>query len=143
MARRAHRHRRARARAGGGVVVRWVCFCPPPRRSILAATLTSLRVRPPRFRRRRREFGAACVGLDLESPPARLADKRSPRDAKFIEIIGTYDPKKAGDNSHIDLARADYWLGCGAKPSDTVRTILKRARKSGLLAGDKAGAAVA
>lgn len=72
-----------------------------------------------------------------------VADQRSPRDGKFIEIIGTYDPKKTGDNSTIDLARADYWVSCGARPSDTVRSIIKKARYSGLLAADKAPAAVA
>ncbi len=63
-----------------------------------------------------------------------VADQRSPRDGKFIEIIGNYDPKQKGDNSTIDLARADYWIKCGARPSDTVRSIIKKARKSGLLA---------
>ena len=50
-------------------------------------------------------------------------------DGKFIEIIGNYDPKKEGDNSNIDLSRADYWIGNGARPSDTVRSIIKKARK--------------
>ena len=63
-----------------------------------------------------------------------VADKRSPRDGKFIEIIGNYDPKQTGDNSKIDLARVDYWLKCGAQPSDTVRSIIKKERRSGLLA---------
>ena len=63
-----------------------------------------------------------------------VADKRSPRDGKFIEIIGNYDPKQTGDNSKIDLERADYWIKCGARPSDTVRSIIKKARRSGLLA---------
>ena len=67
-----------------------------------------------------------------------VADQRSPRDGKFIEIIGTYDPKVKGDNSTIDLPRADYWVKCGARPSDTVRSIMKKARRSGLLAGSTA-----
>ena len=58
-----------------------------------------------------------------------VADQRSPRDGKFIEIIGNYDPKKEGDNANIDLTRADYWIGNGAQPSDTVRSIIKKARK--------------
>ena len=58
-----------------------------------------------------------------------VADQRSPRDGKFIEIIGNYDPKKAGANSNIDLTRADYWVGQGARPSDTVRSIIKKAKK--------------
>ena len=63
-----------------------------------------------------------------------VADQRSPRDGKFIEIIGTYDPKVEGNNSTIDLARSDYWIKCGARPSDTVRSIIKKARRSELLA---------
>lgn len=58
-----------------------------------------------------------------------VADQRSPRDGKFIEIIGNYDPKKPGDNSNIDLSRAEYWVGKGARPSDTVRSLIKKAKK--------------
>ena len=58
-----------------------------------------------------------------------VADARSPRDGKFIELVGNYDPKKAGDNSNIDLSRIDYWIQNGAQPSDTVRSIIKKARK--------------
>ncbi|MCX6980057.1 MAG: 30S ribosomal protein S16 [Verrucomicrobia bacterium] len=59
-----------------------------------------------------------------------VTDQRSPRDGKFIEIIGNYDPKKKDLNANIDLARADYWIGQGAKPSDTVRSLIKKVRKS-------------
>ena len=59
-----------------------------------------------------------------------VADQRSPRDGKFIEIIGNYDPKKAGANASIDLTRADYWIEKGAQPSDTVRSLIKKLRKS-------------
>ncbi len=72
-----------------------------------------------------------------------VADQRSPRDGKFIEMIGTYDPKVKGSNSSIDIARAEYWINCGARPSDTVRSILKKARRSTLLAEGGKGAAVA
>lgn len=57
-----------------------------------------------------------------------VAYQRSPRDGRFIELIGTYDPKKTGDNFTLDLARADYWVGVGAQPSDTVRSIIKKVR---------------
>lgn len=59
-----------------------------------------------------------------------VADKRSPRDGKFIEQVGNYDPKKAGANSNIDVERVDYWIARGAQPSDTVRSLIKKARKS-------------
>ena len=58
-----------------------------------------------------------------------VADKRSPRDGKFIEIIGNYDPKKPGHNSNLDLSRVEYWTTRGAQPSDTVRSIIKKTRK--------------
>jgi small subunit ribosomal protein S16 len=59
-----------------------------------------------------------------------VADQRSPRDGKFIEIIGNYDPKKTGANASIDLTRADYWIEKGAQPSDTLRSLIKKLRKS-------------
>ena len=55
-----------------------------------------------------------------------VADKRSPRDGKFIEIIGTYDPKKRGVNSTLKLDRVEYWISKGAQPSDTVRSLIKK-----------------
>jgi small subunit ribosomal protein S16 len=58
-----------------------------------------------------------------------VADARSPRDGKFIELVGNYDPKKAGENANVDLSRIDYWIQNGAQPSDTVRSIIKKARK--------------
>ena len=63
-----------------------------------------------------------------------VTDQRSPRDGKFIEIVGNYDPKKAGDNANIDLSRVDYWVQNGAQPSDTVRSIIKKARKKATVA---------
>jgi small subunit ribosomal protein S16 len=58
-----------------------------------------------------------------------VADSRSPRDGKFIEIIGTYDPKKPGHNSMLKIDRAEYWLARGAQPSDTVRSLIKKNKK--------------
>jgi small subunit ribosomal protein S16 len=59
-----------------------------------------------------------------------VADQRSPRDGKFIEIIGNYDPRKEGVNANIDLGRVEYWVKNGAQPSDTVRTLVKRVRRA-------------
>jgi len=59
-----------------------------------------------------------------------VADKRSPRDGKFIEIIGTYDPKKPGRNSTLEIDRVEYWISKGAQPSDTVRSLIKKNRKA-------------
>jgi small subunit ribosomal protein S16 len=58
-----------------------------------------------------------------------VADQRSPRDGKFIEIIGTYDPKKKDENYSIQLERAEYWVGVGARPSQTVGNIISKAKK--------------
>lgn len=59
-----------------------------------------------------------------------VADKRSPRDGKFIEIIGTYDPKKPGRNSTLEIDRVEYWISKGAQPSDTVRSLIKKNKKA-------------
>jgi small subunit ribosomal protein S16 len=59
-----------------------------------------------------------------------VADNRSPRDGKFIEEIGTYQPLKKEKNFTLDLARADYWLSKGAQPSDTVASFLRKAKRT-------------
>ncbi len=59
-----------------------------------------------------------------------VADGRSPRDGKFIEELGTYLPRKKGDNYTIDLERVKYWLSKGAQPSETVASFIKRAGKA-------------
>jgi small subunit ribosomal protein S16 len=58
-----------------------------------------------------------------------VADSRSPRDGKFIELIGTYDPKKPDHNSTLKLDRIDHWISQGAQPSDTVRSLIKKNRE--------------
>jgi len=77
-----------------------------------------------------------------------VADSRSPREGKFIEIIGTYDPKKPDHNSTLKLDRAEYWIARGARPSDTVRSLIKKnkdpeaaAKKAAAVAAKKAAAA--
>ena len=64
-----------------------------------------------------------------KSPAYRIvvADSQSPRDGKFIEIIGQYAPRAAQGGLAINEERANYWLGVGAQPSDTVRSLLRRA----------------
>jgi small subunit ribosomal protein S16 len=59
-----------------------------------------------------------------------VADGRSPRDGKFIEELGTYQPLKKGDNFKVDLERAKYWLSKGAQPSETVASFIKKATKA-------------
>ena len=55
-------------------------------------------------------------------------DSRKRRDGRYIEQIGTYDPLKEGTNFTIDLTSADKWLSVGAKPSETVNSIIRKAR---------------
>ena len=69
-----------------------------------------------------------------------VTDSRSPRDGKFIELIGTYDPKKPDHNSTLKLDRAEYWIARGAQPSDTVRSLIKKNKKSAATAKTEATA---
>lgn len=59
-----------------------------------------------------------------------VADSRSPRDGRFIEEIGTYDPLSESNSLHVDLERAKYWIANGAQPTDTVKALL---RKNGIV----------
>ena len=59
-----------------------------------------------------------------------VADGRSPRDGKFIEEIGTYQPLKKDVKYELDLERAKYWVSKGAKPSETVASFIKKATKA-------------
>ena len=55
-----------------------------------------------------------------------VADSRSPRDGRFIETVGTYDPVKADNNIAVKEDRVAYWLDNGAQPTDTVKSILSK-----------------
>jgi small subunit ribosomal protein S16 len=54
-----------------------------------------------------------------------VADSRSTRDGRFVEVLGHYDPRRDPAVVQIDTERAKYWLDKGARPSDTVRSLLK------------------
>lgn len=56
-----------------------------------------------------------------------IADSRSPRDGKFIEIIGLYDPLTDPATIRLNEERAQHWISVGAQPTETVRNILRRA----------------
>lgn len=58
-----------------------------------------------------------------------VADGRSPRDGRFIEEIGTYDPKKRAAPFSINLERAHYWVSKGAQPSETVASFMRKATR--------------
>jgi len=57
-----------------------------------------------------------------------VADSESPRDGKFIEILGTYDPLAEKDGVSIEEERAIHWLKQGAKPTDTVRSLFRKSQ---------------
>lgn len=63
------------------------------------------------------------------------SDARSPRDGRFLEKLGTYDPLNETENApgRIELKRdrVDYWLGVGAQPTEVVRRLLRRLDKTG------------
>ena len=69
---------------------------------------------------------------DKKSPYYRIivADARSPRDGKFIEQVGTYNPLTNPAEIKIDAEKAKKWLGNGAQPTETVKALLK---KSGIV----------
>lgn len=56
-----------------------------------------------------------------------VADSRFPRDGRFIEEIGTYDPIAQPAKVSIDVEKANAWIKNGAQPTDTVRALLKKA----------------
>ena len=60
------------------------------------------------------------------------ADERSPRDGKFLEILGWYDTQIKDENFKLDLARVDFWLSKGAKASETVASLIRRAKNPNL-----------
>ena len=75
------------------------------------------------------------------------ADSRSPRDGRFIEIVGQYAPRQGTAALNLKTDRVQYWLDNGAQPSDTVRSLLRRAgvlkaRHEARLAGSLKSAAV-
>ena len=54
-----------------------------------------------------------------------VTEKTRPRNGRFVEIVGTYDPLKKPSAVRIDSERVRYWLSKGAQPSDTVRSLLR------------------
>jgi len=59
-----------------------------------------------------------------------VADERSPRDGRFLEQLGWYDPVTNPAKVRLDLERYKHWLGVGARPTETVAQIVKRYEKA-------------
>lgn len=55
-----------------------------------------------------------------------VIDSASPRDGRFVEVLGYYNPRTDPETVEVDRERLTHWLGKGARPSDTVRTLLRR-----------------
>lgn len=75
-----------------------------------------VRIRLMRMGRRKRPFFRVVA-----------ADSRAPRDGKFLDILGYYDPLKEPYEFKVDKDKVKYWLEKGAEPTETVRSLLKRA----------------
>jgi len=58
-----------------------------------------------------------------------VAEARSRRDGAAVEYLGTYAPRNKADQLKLNLPRVDYWISKGAKPTDTMGAMIKRARK--------------
>ena len=58
------------------------------------------------------------------------ADQRSPRDGKFLEILGWYTPRRDDENFKVDLERIAYWQSKGAQLSETVASMVRKAKKA-------------
>jgi small subunit ribosomal protein S16 len=73
-----------------------------------------------------------------------VADSKARRDGRFVEIVGTYDPKNkdAGKQMNLKLDRLEYWLSVGAQPSDTAKSLIKKARRKNAAVAAEATAAV-
>lgn len=59
-----------------------------------------------------------------------VTEKARPRNGRFVEILGTYDPSKKPAAVELDQERVKYWMGKGAQPSDTVRSFIRNQKAS-------------
>ena len=59
-----------------------------------------------------------------------VTESSRPRDGRFVEIVGTYDPLKDPAEVKLNAERIKYWMGHGAQPSDTVRSFIRRQKIS-------------
>ena len=64
-------------------------------------------------------------------------DSRKPRDGRYLEDVGTYDPTQRPERIELKTDRIEHWLKVGAQPSQTVAAVLKRAKKSSARAAEK------
>ncbi len=65
-------------------------------------------------------------------------DSRKPRDGRYLEDVGVFDPTRKPERIELKAERVEYWLKAGARPSQTVAMVLKRARKAAPAAAKEA-----
>jgi small subunit ribosomal protein S16 len=69
-----------------------------------------------------------------------VAEERSRRDGRFVEILGHYNPRQASaSNATLDMDRVRHWLGKGAKPTDTVSSLIRKSSKQTAAVDQQAG----
>ncbi len=59
-----------------------------------------------------------------------VTEKSSPRDGQFVEVVGHYNPALKPVRLNLDLERVQHWIGKGAQPSETVRSLIERVKKT-------------
>lgn len=69
-----------------------------------------------------------------------VSDGRSTPQGRFVDVVGTYDPANKADPLKMEVDKVETWIGKGAHPSDTVRSLLKKAKKAGAAAPETASA---
>ena len=71
-----------------------------------------------------------------------VAERAARRDGRFVERVGFYNPVAKGQSEmlRLDLDRVDYWLGIGARPSDSVKSLIAQARRNAGAAAEQATA---
>ena len=72
-----------------------------------------------------------------------VAEARSRRDGAAVENLGTYRPGSKGNPIEVNLARVEYWLSKGATPTDTMKAMIKKARRTAAAKGETPAAAEA
>ena len=98
-----------------GVGIRSSLFNKSDLKKFLEVNLTMVKIRLRRMGAKKAPYYRIVV-----------ADSRSPRDGRFIEEVGTYDPMADGEKLSVNQERVQYWIANGAQPTDTVRGLLKK-----------------
>lgn len=71
-----------------------------------------------------------------------VTETRSRRDGAAVEVLGTYQPTVKGSQINLKLDRVDYWMSKGARPSDTLNSLIKKARRAAPAAAETPAASV-